>query len=321
MESDFVRMLSQLKNHLEAYLPYRPVDFLEPASRREIMRRLKDKDMTMKELCRATGYSRKVTLDALEPFLKAKIILPKKENAAIYTLDTSSPLTVILLGLHKYLDSGQNSNSIIQSMMNDERVIALSIFSYNNGGGNDRKNLQDVMIIIEPSGDGGTGVEIEHPQPYLYAFTHQYYKHLIKRDPWFLTLFFAGKLLKGREYLKGYKGSPAIPRYRATASEIEAMLKKADSLSNSERAELLAYCIRTALTIRLYSEGRMDRKNFYEELLGKHPEFWVCREYDGSSILDARIVFRIKRKVLKELDMIRKNRILLTGGKNKSYYR
>ena len=84
------------------------------------------------------------------------------------------------------------------------------------------------------------------------------------------------------------------------------MLDGLDRLPDKEKAGIMMYCIRTAVAMRLFIDGRLSQEGFINELDRRYPEFNGYREYKRDSKINKKTVKKSKEKVLEDLEYVEK---------------
>ena len=301
MESPFVRALSGLAVAAGAYPPYTPEDFLEPASRRRIVWRLRNGGMTIGALRAATGYSRTAIYNALGPFLKTGMIGAGGRKIRTYSIDMASPLTGYVLPLLGIQESDMDLRPLLERISSDPRVVALTVFGSQADGRKDRLSDVDALVVVESPQDRGISEKYAHPRLQLNVYSRKGLVQLAAKEPWFLRLALEGKPLKGRELLSGLERLPSSPDTAAVAGEIRAMLGRLGALSGQDAAKLLVYCIRTALAMRLFMEGGLSQGSLNAELRARYPEYGSLRISAIGGKARPGNIRRTKLKILEEL--------------------
>jgi len=301
-ESPFMTAFSKFAVTAGAYPPFTPGDFLEPRSRRRIVWQLKNRGMTVDALRKTTGYSRTAIYDALKPFLGTKMILASGKKDKVYSIDGRSPLAKQVLALLDMLESDMDLRPLIERISSDRRVLALSVFGSQAGGRKDRLSDVDAFVVVASPADRSISAEYAHPRLQLNVYSRKGLVQLAMKEPWFLRLALDGKVLKGKELLSGLETLPASADFARVADEIKKMLGRLDALSGEERAKVLMYCMRTALAMRLFTQGILSQRSLDAELRARYPEFDRFRE---SARGDKAVTGDIRNTRLKILEDLR----------------
>jgi DNA-binding HxlR family transcriptional regulator/predicted nucleotidyltransferase len=299
MESPFVQSFSKFAMIVGAYPPYTPTIFLEPESRRRVIWHLRDGHKTIEDLKRETGYSRTVLYEALKPLVESGMVLVGGGKRKIYSINDASPLMGPLLQLIEFFESDIDLRPVLERISSDEKVVALSVFGSQVFGGKDRLSDVDVLVVVRSPEDRDIAEEYAHPRLQLNVYSRRGIVQLLKREPWFLELTLEGRILKGKDFLKGLVELPSDPDFKDISSEIKRMLADLDRLPDKEKARILMYCIRTAVAMKLFLNGELDQARFMEELNRGYPEFITYRT-DVKKI-DESIIKRSKKKILEDM--------------------
>lgn len=304
MESSFVQSLSKFAVIIGAYPPYTPIDFLEPESRRKVIWQLREEGKSIVGLARDTGYSRTVIYDALRPFIKSKVVSSGEGKRKIFSVNNASPLTKQLFKLIEFFESDIDLRSVLEQISSNEKVVAFSVFGSQVFGRKDRLSDVDTLIVVRSPEDRDIAEEYAHPRLQLNVYSRRGIVQLLRKEPWFLKLALEGRILKGRDFLEGLVEVPSEPDYEDISSEIKRMLAGLDRLPNREKARTLMYCIRTAVAMKLFLDGRLDQARFIKELHRRYPEFNAYRT-DVKKI-NERIIRRSKKKILEDMRYVEK---------------
>jgi predicted nucleotidyltransferase len=257
--------------------------------------------MTIGALRASTGYSRTAIYDALGPFLKTKMVLGGGAKGRTYSIDMTSPLTGHVLALLDMLESDMDLRPLLDRISADPRVVALSVFGSQADGRKDRLSDVDALVVVESPQDRRISAEYAHPRLQLNVYSRKGLVQLAAREPWFLRLALEGKALKGGEFLSGMGRLPSSPDLAAVAGEIKAMLGRLGALSGQDAAKLLVYCIRTALAMRLFTEGALSQGSLNAELRARYPEYGSLRISARGGKARPGNIQRTKFKILEEL--------------------
>lgn len=306
MESPFVRAFSGLAVAVGAYPPFTPPDFLEPASRRRVLRRLAAGDMTIRAIEKATGYSRTTIIDALGPFLRTGAVKSILGRSKSYRLDMTSPLAERVMELVERLEPDIGLRPLLEKISSDPRVVAASVFGSAVSGRKDDLSDIDLLVVVGSPDDIGLSGEYAHPGLQLNTYSRRGLAQLAVQEPWFLRLALDGKVLKGKELLSGLDRLPAAPDATRAAGEVRTMLDGLGALRGTDRARVLAYCIRTAVAMRLYYEGILDQKRFDDGLRTRYPEFVRLRRISAGARVAGPDIRRTRTKVLEDLKDVEK---------------
>ncbi len=306
MESPFVQNLSKFTVMVGAYPPYTPTDFLEPESKRKVIWQLKDDDITIDELRTRTGYSRTAIYDALRPFTKVGLVSISRGKKKVYSMNKSLPLAELLLQLIEFFESDIDLRPLLERISSDEKVIALSVFGSQITGKRDRLSDVDALAIVKSPGDRNIAERYEHTRLQLNIYSRKGIIQLIKREPWFLKLALEGRILKGSDFLEGLEKLSIIVDLTENIAEIKRILEVLDRPPDSKKARIMMYCIRTAVAMKLFVDGRLSQEGFINELSRRYPEFESYRGYIEGSKINKRTIRKSKDKILEDLENVEK---------------
>ncbi len=299
MESSFVQNLSKFAVIVGAYPPYTPTDLMEPESKRKVIWQLKEEGKSIEDLIKNTGYSRTVIYDALRPFIKSGVVSSGEGKKKKFCVNNASPLTKPLFQLIEFFESDIDLRSVLERISSDEKIVALSVFGSQVFGKKDGLSDVDALIVVSSPEDRDIADEYAHPRLQINVYSRRGIVQLLRKEPWFLKLALEGRILKGKDFLEGLKEVPSEPDFDGISSEIKRMLADLDRLPNREKARIMMYCIRTAVAMKLFLDGRLDQVRFIEEIHRRYPELSTYRA--GIKKIDERIIRRSKKKILGDL--------------------
>ena len=306
MESSFIKNLSKFVILAGIYPPFTPVDFLEPDSKRRVLWQLKDQSKTISELKKNTGYSRTTIYDSLRPFVKIGMLKTGEGKIKNYSVNHNSPLAEPLFQLLEFTESEMDQKPLLEKMASDARVIALGVFGSQITGKKDITSDIDVLVVVNSPGDRKIVEEYGHPKIQFNIYSRQGIVQLIRREPWFLTLMLDGKILKGEDFLKGLDEINLEVDPEEIIDEIKMMLKGVDKIPVKERANVIIYCLRTALAMKLYYDERLDQKTLGDELSTRYPEFGYYRDMKSKGLVTKTVIKKTMEKVMEDLEHVQK---------------
>ena len=305
-ESPFIKNLSKFVILAGIYPPFTPVDFLTPDSRRRVLWQLRNESKMISELKKITGYSRTTIYDALRPFIRIGMISAGKGKIKNYCVDYNSPLARPLFQLLEFTESEMEQRPLLDKLSSDERVIALGVFGSQILGKKDIISDIDVLVVVNSPGDRVLVEDYQDPKIQFNIYSRQGIVHLIRREPWFLTLMLDGKILKGEDFLKDLDEINLEVDPEEIIDEINMMLKDVDKIPAKERANVMIYCIRTALAMKLYYDERLDQKTLVDELLNRYPEFEYYRDIKRKGRATKTVIEKTIEKVMEDLMYVQK---------------
>ncbi len=298
MESPFVQSYLGFAVIVGGYPPYTPVDFLEPESRRKILWQLKNGGKSISELAKITGYSRPAIYSSLKPFLGSDILLVGKGKTKKYCVNVASPLLKRLFEVLDFFESDIDLRPLLEKISSDQRAVALSIFGSQAAGTKDRLSDVDVLVIVGSTKDRDIANEYKHSKLQLNVYSRRGIIQLVRAEPWFLKLVLEGRILKGGNLLDDLMSVPSNPDYSRVISEVRDMLASMDRLPEREKARIMMYCIRTAISMKLFLEGGLSQKRLMDTLAKRYPEF---NAYRANKNIDPQTFERSKKNVMEDM--------------------
>jgi len=162
------------------------------------------------------------------------------------------------------------------------------------------------LVVVNSPGDRKIVEEYGHPKIQFNIYSRQGIVQLIRREPWFLTLMLDGKILKGEDFLKGLDEINLEVDPEEIIDEIKMMLKGVDKIPVKERANVIIYCLRTALAMKLYYDEELDQKTLVDELSTRYPEFGYYRDIRREGRLTKTVIKKTMEKVMEDLEHVQK---------------
>lgn len=306
MQSSFIKALSKFVILAGIYPPYTPVNFLEPESRRRVLWQLRDESKTISEMRKNTGYSRTTIYEALRPFVKIGMVSAGKGKIKNYSIDYNSPIAEPFFQLLEFTESEIEQRPLLDKLSSDERVIALGVFGSQILGKKDGISDIDVLVIVNSPGDRVILEDYQDPKIQFNIYSRQGIVQLIRREPWFLTLMLDGKILKGQDFLKGLDEINLKVDPEVIIDEIKMMLKGVNEIPVKEKSNVMMYCIRTALAMKLHYDERLDQKTFADELSTRYPEFRYYRDIKRKGRVTKTVIKKTIEKVMEDLMHVQK---------------
>ena len=288
------------------YPPYTPKDYLTPRSKRIITKTLIPHPKSIQEIKRETGYSR-VTINKILKFLKdSKVVGTEGGKPRRYHI-TDSPLTRALVSIIEHLESDMRLGEILNRIASDSRTDAVVVYGSEVWGRKDKLSDVDAFVVVDSPKDVEAVKEYEQEGLELNIFSRKGLVHLIKREPWFFRLMLQGKILTGKDFLKGLSEIPSKGDVDELIREIREMLQALDKLTSTEKARIIMYCIRSLVVLKLHLRDELSWENYYGELDREYLRYReIRRARHGLKEVKAEDIECIKDKLLKEIKHVKK---------------
>lgn len=290
------------------YPPYTPKDYLTPKSKRKITKTLIPHPKSIQEIKQETGYSR-VTINKTLEFLKNSKVVETEDGKPRRYHITDSPLTQVLVSIIEYLESDIRLREILNRIASDSRTDAVVVYGSEVWDRKDKLSDVDAFVVVDSPKDVEAVKEYEQEGLELNIFSRKGLVHLIKREPWFFRLMLQGKILTGKDFLKGLSEIPSKGDAGEVINEIREMLQALDKLTSTEKARIIMHCIRSLLVLKLHQRNELSWEKYYGELNKEYPQYRkIRRAYHGLKEVKDGDIKHIKDKLLKEIRYVKKEK-------------